>query len=275
MLSLVGLGLEPGDISLKGARLAREADVVYLEKYTSIVLDETEIEAVLGREVKHAYREEIEGAGGSEPFIIEEASSKNVVLLVVGTPLFATTHTELLIRAQELGIPVRVLHNASIQSAFGCCGFNSYGFGRTVSIPFFIENWRPYDFVRKIMENFSSGLHTLCLLDIKINEPTLETLLGKEDRRYTRFMTIPEAVSQIQEAAQHCGVTQLAGAKAVAIERLGLPSEEFTYGTLEDLQKREYGPPLHSIIIPSAHGNEMERECVERFFQARGTAEQN
>ncbi|KAI5189703.1 diphthine methyl ester synthase [Nematocida minor] len=268
MLTLIGLGLEPTDISVKGLKMAKEADSVYLERYTSIVLDETEIESVLERSVKSAFREDIEGSDGGDPLIIKEALSKNVVLLVVGTPLFATTHTELLVRAQELKIKVNVLHNSSIQSAMGCCGFNSYGFGRTVSIPFFADNWRPYDFLKNILSNFDSGLHTLCLLDIKINEPTLDTLMGKEDKRYTRFMTIPEAIAQIEEASEHWGNRQLLDSKAVGIERLGLQSECFTYGTLAELKSAEHGPPLHSIIIPSAHGNAMEKECVERYFKS-------
>ncbi|OAG32773.1 diphthine synthase [Nematocida sp. ERTm5] len=269
MLTLLGLGLEPTDISLKGLELAKKADAVYLEKYTSIVLDETEIERVIGREIKHAYREDIEGSDGGDPLIIKEALDKDIVLLVVGTPLFATTHTELLIRAQELKIGINVLHNASIQSAMGCCGFNSYGFGKTVSIPFFIDNWRPYDFIKNIMTNFNNGLHTLCLLDIKINEPTIATLMGQENVRYNRFMTINEAISQIEEAADKFGNTELNNIKIVGIERLGQKTERFVYGTLSELKDKEYGPPLHSIIIPSAHGNAMEKECVERFFASR------
>lgn len=268
MLTLIGLGLEPKDISLKGMERIEEADAVYLEKYTSIVMDEKEIESVVGRSLLSAYREDIEGSDGRDPLIIENAKSKKIVLIVVGTPLFATTHTELVIRAQELGIEVNVYHNASIQSAMGCCGFNSYGFGRTVSIPFFIDEWKPYDFIKNILNNFDNGLHTLCLLDIKINEPTIATLMGKEDKRYTRFMTIPEALSQILEAAAHFKNTQLNSVKVVGIERLGLSSERFTYGTLEELKDKEYGSPLHSIIIPSEHGNTMEKECVERFFRS-------
>ncbi|OAG29680.1 diphthine synthase [Nematocida displodere] len=271
VLSLIGVGLEPEDITLKGLRLARECETVYLEKYTSIVMDDQEIERVVGKKIELAYREDIEGVGDAEARIITEAKQKHVGLLVVGTPLFATTHTELMIRAQELGIEVNIVHNASIQSVVGCCGFNSYSFGRTVSIPFFLEGWRPYDFFRNIMSNFDSGLHTLCLLDIKINEPTIDTLLGRENKRYNRFMTINEAISQLNEAAAHHHSDMLATQKIVAVERLGLPTERFAYGTAEELGGAAYGPPLHSIIVPSGKGNAMERECLERFFQSYQT----
>lgn len=41
---------------------------------------------------------------------------------VVGDPFGATTHTDLVLRAKEAGIQYRVIHNASIMNAIGCCG---------------------------------------------------------------------------------------------------------------------------------------------------------
>jgi len=34
----------------------------------------------------------------------------------------ATTHTDLVLRAREKGLQYRVVHNASIMNAVGCCG---------------------------------------------------------------------------------------------------------------------------------------------------------
>jgi len=34
----------------------------------------------------------------------------------------ATTHADLLLRARERGIGIKVIHNASIMNAVGCCG---------------------------------------------------------------------------------------------------------------------------------------------------------
>ena len=34
----------------------------------------------------------------------------------------ATTHTDLVLRAKERGLEYRVVHNASIMNAVGCCG---------------------------------------------------------------------------------------------------------------------------------------------------------
>lgn len=49
----------------------------------------------------------------------------------------ATTHTDLELRARSLGIPVRVIHNASIMNAVGACGLQLYRFGESISIVFF------------------------------------------------------------------------------------------------------------------------------------------
>ena len=76
----------------------------------------------------------------------------------------ATTHTDLILRAVELGIQYRVIHNASIMNAIGCCGLQLYHFGETVSIPFWNETWKPDSFLDKIEANLQRGLHTLCLL---------------------------------------------------------------------------------------------------------------
>ena len=45
-----------------------------------------------------------------------------------------------------------------------------------MSIVFFTDSWRPDSFYHKIAANQQMGLHTLCLLDIQVKEPTLESL---------------------------------------------------------------------------------------------------
>ena len=41
---------------------------------------------------------------------------------------------------------------------------------------FFTDTWRPDSFYDRIAANRKLGLHTLCLLDIKVKEPSLEAL---------------------------------------------------------------------------------------------------
>ena len=88
----------------------------------------------------------------------------------------ATTHTDLVLRARELSIPVRTVPNASIMSGIGACGLQLYNFGQTVSMVFFTESWRPASFYDRIKENRSIGLHTLVLVDIKVKEQSLENM---------------------------------------------------------------------------------------------------
>lgn len=74
----------------------------------------------------------------------------------------------------------------------GITGLQLYRFGEIISIPFFTEKWKPYSFIDKLLENYNRGLHTLCLLDIKVKEPTMESILKKKkeymDPRYMSTM---------------------------------------------------------------------------------------
>ena len=135
--------------------------------------DKERLEKFYEREVTLADREFVEsGCDG----MIAEAKDQDVCFLVVGDPFCATTHSDLFLRCIQEGVQVQVIHNASIVSAMGCCGLQVYRFGEIVSIPFFTDTWRPYSFYEKIAFNRQKGLHTLCLLDIKVKEPTMESL---------------------------------------------------------------------------------------------------
>lgn len=76
-------------------------------------------EQFYGRSVIIADRDLIE-QGADE--ILQDASSKDVALLVVGDPFGATTHTDLVLRARQANINCKIIHNASIMNAVGCCG---------------------------------------------------------------------------------------------------------------------------------------------------------
>jgi diphthine synthase len=108
--------------------------------------------------------------------ILRDAHDQDVALLVVGDPFGATTHTDILLRARSLGIPTRVIHNASIMNAIGACGLQLYNFGQTVSLVFFTDTWRPDSFYDRVRENAELGTHTLILLDIKVKEQSEENL---------------------------------------------------------------------------------------------------
>jgi len=180
MLYLVGMGLgDEKDITLRGLEIVRKCERVYLEAYTSLLsfgLSNnalSTLEDLYGRPVILADREMVEQ--GMEQ-ILEEACTSDVAFLVVGDPFGATTHSDLVVRARKMGVEVKVVHNASVMNAVGVCGLQLYRFGETISIPFFTETWRPDSFYDKIKANRQLGLHTLCLLDIRVKEPSIESL---------------------------------------------------------------------------------------------------
>jgi diphthine synthase len=176
MLYLIGLGLgNAKDITVNGLETIRKSKRVYLEAYTSILsVNHKELEDYYNCSLIIADRELVEQ---SADVILEGADIHDISFLVVGDPLGATTHTDLIIRANERGIPYRIVHNASIMNAIGCCGLQLYNFGETVSIPFWTESWTPDSFIDRIEQNLSHNLHTLCLLDIKVKELSIENMM--------------------------------------------------------------------------------------------------
>ncbi len=59
---------------------------------------------------------------GSDTILEAAVQGGEVAMLVVGDPFGATTHTDIYLRACELGLRVQVVHNASIMNAVGCTG---------------------------------------------------------------------------------------------------------------------------------------------------------
>lgn len=186
VLFLVGLGLaDEQDITLKGLRAVQSCDKVYLESYTSILFVgdfKARMESLYGKEVTLAHRETVELEADD---ILLNAYKGNVAFLVVGDPLSATTHADLIMRARSFQAPdsdsvtpveVRIIHNASITTALGSSGLAGYNFGQTISVPFWTEGWRPDSWLERIGENMGLGLHTLCLSDIKVREQSIEDM---------------------------------------------------------------------------------------------------
>jgi len=199
VLYIIGLGLgDEKDVTVRGYELIKSADLVFLEAYTSILcIDKTKLEEYYGKSITVADRNFVECEADQ---IYLPAKTKKVALLIVGDPVCATTHTDIIIRAKEEGVPVEIVHNASIMGAAGSCGLQLYNFGQTISIPFFEENWRPTSFYPKIKYNRGGGMHTLCLLDIKVKEPDFEAMArGRTVFLPPRYMSVNTAAEQLIE----------------------------------------------------------------------------
>ena len=169
MLYMIGLGLcDERDITVRGLDAVRSCASVYLEAYTSILLvGKEKLEALYGKEVQLLDREKCESDSAVDA-MLEEARTADVAFLVVGDVFGATTHSDMQLRAAKAGIDVRVIHNSTVMTAVGACGLQLYRFGECISIVFFTESWRPDSFYDKIKANMKNGLHTLCLLDIRV-----------------------------------------------------------------------------------------------------------
>ncbi|RDW89945.1 diphthine synthase [Aspergillus mulundensis] len=266
MLYLVGLGLaDERDITVRGLEVVKKAERVYLEAYTAILLvDKAKLEAFYGRPVIEADRELVET--GSDD-ILADADKVDVAFLVVGDPFGATTHTDLVLRARELGIESKVIPNASIMSGIGCTGLQLYNFGQTVSMVFFTETWKPSSYYDRVKENVQIGLHTLVLLDIKVKEQSLENMArGRLIYEPPRFMTVAQCAAQMLDTEEErqegvWGPDSL----AVGAARVGAEDQKLVAGTLQELSQVEMGPPLHSLVLLGRRAHDLEKDYIRQF----------
>eukprot|EP00924_Labyrinthula_sp_SR-Ha-C_P011365 maker-scaffold_36-snap-gene-2.6-mRNA-1 protein AED:0.02 eAED:0.02 QI:93/0.5/0.66/1/0.5/0.33/3/104/273 len=258
MLYFIGLGLgDEKDITVKGLEIVRSCEKIYLEHYTAILgVDKEKLEKFYEKEIVLADRTMVEE--GSDVFL-DQAKNENVAFLVVGDPFwynffFATTHSDLFLRAKEKEVEIKVIHNASIMNAIGCTGLQLYNFGQTVSIPWFLENWKPVSWYDKIKQNIDQKLHTLCLLDIKVKEPNVEKLetTGKIVFDPPRFMSCAIAAEQLLYAENEKKEKILSeDTMVVGVARVGLDDQKLLFCTLGEMKNKDLGKPLHSLIIPS------------------------
>ncbi|XP_029488017.1 diphthine methyl ester synthase isoform X1 [Oncorhynchus nerka] len=261
MLYFIGLGLgDAKDITVKGLEIVKQCSRVYLEAYTSILtVGKDALEEYYGLELILADRDMVEQEADE---ILKGADVSDVAFLVVGDPFGATTHSDLVLRAVNAGIQYRVIHNASIMNAVGCCGLQLYNFGETVSIVFWTDTWRPESFYDKIKKNRDLGMHTLCLLallflssDIKVKEQSMENLMrGRKIYEPPRFMTVSQAAEQLLEIVQNRRERgdDLAISEetiCVGLARVGAEDQVIRAGTLRQLASCDLGGPLHSMIV--------------------------
>ncbi|XP_027143988.1 diphthine methyl ester synthase, partial [Larimichthys crocea] len=209
-------------------------------------------EEFYGKELLLADRDLVEQGADD---ILKDADVTDVAFLVVGDPFGATTHSDLVLRAVNAGIPYRVIHNASVLNAVGCCGLQLYNFGETVSLVFWTDSWRPESFYDKICKNRNAGLHTLCLLDIKVKEQSVENMMrGKKIYEPPRFMTVAQAADQLIQIIERrrgegaeLGVTE--DTVCVGVARLGAEDQVIRTATLRQLVSCDLGGPLHSLVV--------------------------
>mmetsp|Transcript_7985 Transcript_7985/g.11397 ORF Transcript_7985/g.11397 Transcript_7985/m.11397 type:complete len:310 (-) Transcript_7985:188-1117(-) len=290
VLYIIGLGLgNEKDITVRGLEAVKRSSQVFLEMYTSILaVDKTKLEEFYNKTVTVADRDFVECRAEE---IYGPAKTDDIALLVVGDPVCATTHTDIMLRAQHEGVKVELIHNASAMGAVGCSGLQLYNFGQTVSIPFFDDKWRPISFYEKIAYNRKGGMHTLCLLDIKVKEPDFDAMSrGKIVYLPPRYMSVNVACKQLIEAEERMSSKQeqqdgdeddegrgdasssVSGGAydpsktlCVGMARLGQSDQAIVAGTMEELVHCDLGEPLHCMAI-CGEVHDLELEYLKQFL---------
>ena len=237
-LWLIGLGLhDVEDVTVKGLKQIRACDAVYAEFYTAILggTGHDALEAFLEKEVHVLPREGVE-AGGKD--LVAEAADKDVCLLTAGDPMAATTHTELVVRCKDAGVPCRIIHAPSIYAAApGLTGLQHYKFGRTTTLVRPEANWMPTSPFDAVQENHELGNHTLVLLDIKADE--------------SYYMPANEGIGLLLKLAEMTGNDWFNEETQVAvIARAGADEPHVVTGPAGALQGMDHGEPLHCIVVP-------------------------
>lgn len=228
-LSLVGIGIsgEKG-ISLEGLDELKRCSRIFAESYTNLLPEGTikRLGALVSKPIELLKREDVEG----ERIILESASSSKTALVVPGDPMIATTHISLILAAKKKGIPTRIIHASSILSAaIGESGLQAYKFGKTVTLAYWRENYKPMTTYEVIAENLSRGLHTFLLLDIDeklgpMKPSEAAKLLLEMEKTGKRKILLPET-------------------KVACISSLGWPCPRLQYSPLRELAAcRPEGP---------------------------------
>jgi len=235
-LIFIGLGLyDEKDLTLRALEEARECDLLFAEFYTSALKGTTleRLRETLGKDISILTREEVEEGG----IILRAAESARVGFLVAGDSMSATTHVDLRLRAVKQGINTKVVHGVSIlTAASGLLGLQAYKFGRTITIPFQDERFKPTSPYEMLSQNRQAGLHTLVLLDLKEG--------GK-------YMTPNEAIGYLLklEAEWRFGAFKEDSLVCV-LGRVGSSSPLVRAGRALALSNEDFGDPLHCMVVP-------------------------
>jgi len=256
-LVFIGLGLhDEFGLSLRGLTEAKSCAYLFAEFYTSVMpgLNLENLMKTVGKAVQVLSRVDVEER--AEQVILSKAKVGKVGFLVPGDPMIATTHVDLRLRAHRAGVRTNIVHAASVGSAAaGATGLQSYKFGRTVTIPASWQGEFPESVHLAIKRNFSSGLHSLVLLEVDV-----------ENKRH---ITIPEALRQLLNASKQSSDSPIGTETlAVGISRLEAPDMKIKAGTVSELEQTEFGGPPYVMIFPGQL-HFVEAEALELLCGAR------
>lgn len=253
MLYLVGIGLNPKQITLEAIETLKASQSIYLENYTSRFAQGSvaELEKTIGKTIEPLSRKQVEEGFQS---ILEKSKKETVSLLVFGNPLIATTHIQIALDCQEQKIPFKVIPGISVLDLLGKTGLDPYKFGRISTIVFPQENYAPESFFDFIETNQKNGLHSLCLLDIQAEQ--------------NKLMSIPEAVTILQAIAKKRKATWFEKNLLIGLAGLGNANEQIVAGTADELKTKPFDQYPQSLIVCGKR-NEKEQEALEKIWTVK------
>jgi diphthine synthase len=231
---LIGTGVDLKSITLESLEIIKKADKIYLENYTvNFPYKIEDLEKELKIKIIQLNREKVE----AEEFV-QDAGKKEIVLLIYGAPLDATTHISLILRCRKDKIKYRIIHNSSIFDAITETGLQLYKFGKTTSMPKFQKNFEPSSFLEIVKENNSIKAHSLILTDI-----------GLESK---------QALEQLEKSAKE---KELKLEKIIIISKAGTQETRVLYDSISNLKKKSIEMPFCIIIPGEMHF--LEKEALE------------
>jgi len=233
MLYLIGLGLgEERDLTLRAIEIVKKCDC-YCELYTSFWHGSMKnLEEMIGKEIKTLNRRDLE-----EDLIsfLKKAKENNIVLLVPGDPLAATTHSDIVLEAKKRRIPVEIIHNASILSAIGEVGLQLYKYGKVATIPL---NGNLENVKITVKGNRKLGLHTLLLFDL--------------DKELNLYMRVFDALKMLLKKRIVSNKSKL-----IVFASAG-KNPEIYYDNVKSLMRKRIDPPAVIVIPGKLHFREKE-----------------
>jgi diphthine synthase len=232
MLYILGLGLNEESYTKEAEKIIFKAEKVFLENYTvKFPYRKSALEKKFGKRILEVDRDFIESLK-----ILDEAKKESVVLLIYGSPFFATTHISLINEAKKLGIKTKVVHNASVFDAIGVTGLQLYKFGKIASLP----NFEAKSYVSVIKKNLEIGAHSLILVDINFGfNNALEKLLKDLNENSIKIE------------------------KIVVCSRLGTKKEKIYYSDIKKLKRIKVNEPFCFILPGNLHF--LEEETLNNF----------
>ncbi|MEM3227948.1 MAG: diphthine synthase [Candidatus Micrarchaeaceae archaeon] len=247
----MGVGLAPGDISLRGIEICKRSKL-FAEKYTSFISDSylKEIERLSGKEAALLERSDLEEGARH---IAEQASKEDIAILAGGDPLIATTHKILSIEAKRAGAKLEIVHSSSIFSvAIGESGLDFYKFGQICTIPAWSEHYKPVSFYETIYKNMERGLHSLVLLDYS--------------PQYGGSLSIAEAASELEAAERHYIKGLITDSTMIIVlHNIAQAGESRILCTFKELKSLPIGDGRSVILIP-AKLSDIESEIIKSIY---------